>query len=277
MKTSEIRKQVRGAYARIATNQSSCCGGSVCGEPASAHEVSAGSGYTREQMASVPEGTNLGLGCGNPVAIASLQEGETVLDLGCGAGFDCFLAADRVGPKGRVIGVDMTPEMLDRAREQAEKDRYGNVEFRLGEIENLPAADNSIDVVMSNCVINLSTDKARVFQEAYRVLKPGGRIIISDIVISRPLPECIQQSIASYVGCVSGAMLKTSYLGVIEQAGFKAVRLVRETNVPFDLLLNDPVARAVIEENKLTSAEVERMEASIMSITVIASKIEGGG
>jgi len=277
MKTSEIKKQVRDAYARIVTNQSSCCGGSICCEPATSQEVSAGSGYTQEQMASVPEGTNLGLGCGNPVAIASLQEGETVLDLGCGAGFDCFLAAGRVGPKGRVIGVDMTPEMLDRARDHAQQGRYGNVEFRLGEIENLPAADNCIDVVMSNCVINLSTDKARVFKEAYRVLKPGGRIIISDIVISKPLPECIKQSIASYVDCVSGAMLKASYLGLIEQAGFKAVRLVRESNVSFDLLLNDPVARAVIEENKLTSAEVEGMEASIMSITVIASKIEGGG
>jgi arsenite methyltransferase len=177
MKNEEIRKAVRDGYGEIAKNSGSCCPAKTsCGCGGNSVEtISIGIGYRPEDLHAVPEGANLGLGCGNPVALASLREGETVLDLGSGAGFDCFLAAGKVGKKGRVIGVDMTPEMLDKARENARKAGYGNVEFRLGEIENLPVADQTVDIIISNCVINLSPGKDRVFQEAFRALRPGGR------------------------------------------------------------------------------------------------------
>jgi len=276
MKAHAIKKQVRESYAKIAKDEASCCqtGTAVCGDANLAESVSSKIGYSQEQMEAVPEGANLGLGCGNPVAIASLREGEIVLDLGSGAGFDCFLAARKVGENGKVIGVDMTPEMLEKARLNAEKGNYKNVEFRLGEIENLPAADNLVDAVISNCVINLSLDKSRVFQEAFRVLKPGGRMMVSDIVISKTLPAFIQDSVAAYVGCLSGAMVKTEYLHNIEAAGFRDVKVISETAFPFDVLLNDPTAQAVIEDNNLSNEEVREVAGSIISITVNASKIE---
>jgi ubiquinone/menaquinone biosynthesis C-methylase UbiE len=177
----------------------------------------------------LPEGADLGLGCGNPVALASLKEGEVVLDLGSGPGMDCFLAATRVGQKGKVIGVDMTPDMLDRARSNAAKGDYTNVEFRLGEIENLPMADNSVDVVISNCVINLSPDKPRVFSEIYRVLKPGGRLMVSDIVTEKELPESVKNSSEAYCSCIAGAALKSDYLRTIAKAGFKDITIVGES------------------------------------------------
>src|SRR3989304_1161535 len=198
MKESRIRKYVRDRYAGIAREGGSCCApkASCCAE-SEADTLSRKIGYSEEELKAVPEGANLGLGCGNPIALASLKEGETVLDLGSGAGFDCFLAARAVGSKGRVIGVDMTPEMIEKARENARKGGYANVEFRLGEIEHLPAADGSVDAVISNCVINLSTAKDKVFAESYRVLKPGGRVMISDLVLSRELPEPVAGSLAA--------------------------------------------------------------------------------
>ena len=210
MDKGEIRKVVRKGYAKIAKQDSSCCAPvkSCCGSTDLAQDISRNIGYTEEELKAVPEGANLGLGCGNPIALASLKEGETVLDLGSGAGFDCFLAASRIGGKGRVIGVDMTPEMVEKARENARKVNSANVEFRLGEIENLPVADNSVDVVISNCVINLSPEKGRVFTETLRVLKPGGRLMISDIVLLKELPDVLRNSIEAYVGCLSGAYLK---------------------------------------------------------------------
>jgi len=239
MKESDIKRAVRGRYGAIAVQGGSCCGGgsSCCGAAEATDGVPQGTaaealGYTPDQLSSVPEGAELGLGCGNPLALAALRGGETVLDLGCGAGFDCFLAAARVGDNGRVIGVDMTPEMLDRARDNARRGGYGNVEFRLGEIENLPVADASIDLLISNCVINLATDKPRVFREAFRALKPGGRLAISDIVLLNELPAELRASESAYTGCVSGALPREEYLELIRRAGFERVKVERET--PFD-------------------------------------------
>jgi len=229
MKPEDIRKYVRDRYAGIAKRGDSCCGPSACcGVTDPAEEAGGRIGYSEEEMKSVPRGSNLGLGCGNPTALASLRAGETVLDLGSGAGFDCFLAAQEVGPKGRVIGVDMTPEMIGKARENAARGGYGNVEFRLGEIENLPVPDGSVDVVLSNCVINLSTAKGRVFAETYRVLKPGGRAMISDIVLSGDPPEAVAGSLAAYAGCIAGAIRKEEYLHLMEAAGFRDVHVVQE-------------------------------------------------
>ena len=185
-------------------------------------------GYSAEELQAIPEEARMGLGCGNPTALASLKEGEVVLDLGAGGGIDCFLASVAVGRTGKVIGVDMTPEMLHSARDNARKGGYDNVEFRLGEIENLPVADSTVDAIISNCVINLSPDKRRVFEEAYRVLKPGGRVMVSDIVLTGELPENIRNSLAAYAGCVAGASLKEDYLATIANAGFENVEVVSE-------------------------------------------------
>jgi SAM-dependent methyltransferase len=216
MKKEEVRKAVRKGYARIARGEPrSCCGPQSscgCNTPVTAEAISKRLGYDEKDLKAVPEGANLGLGCGNPLALAGLKKGETVVDLGSGAGFDCFLAAKAVGPTGRVIGVDMTHEMIEKARKNAEKGKYPNVEFRLGEIENLPVADNGADVIISNCVINLSPDKPRVFAEAFRILKSGGRLMVSDIVLRKTLPAAVQKSVAAYIGCLSGASLKNDYL-----------------------------------------------------------------
>ncbi len=185
-------------------------------------------GYSAEELQAIPEAARMGLGCGNPTALASLKEGEVVLDLGAGGGIDCFLAAVAVGKTGKAIGVDMTPEMLHRARDNARSGGYDNVEFRLGEIENLPVADGTVDAVISNCVINLSPDKERVFNEAYRVLKPGGRVMVSDIVLTKELPEDIRNSLEAYAGCVAGASRKEDYLATIAGAGFENVEVVSE-------------------------------------------------
>lgn len=268
MKEEKIKKIVRKGYAKVAKQKCSC---SCCSdiEPAN---ISKQIGYTEEELKSVPEGANLGLGCGNPVALASLKEGEIVLDLGSGAGLDCFLAAAKVGDKGKVIGVDMTPEMIDKARENAKKSKRKNVEFRLGEIENLPVADNSIDVIISNCVINLSTNKRRVFEEAFRVLKPGGRIMVSDIVLLKELPETIKRSVKAYVGCLSGAMLKEEYLRTIKEAGFKNVKIIKESNFPIEYMANDPTAKAVKEQLGLSNKITKEIANTAASIQVYALK-----
>lgn len=195
-----------------------CCGGGTV-------SISNQIGYSEAELASVPEGADMGLGCGNPQAIASLKPGETVLDLGSGGGFDCFLAARQVGETGRVIGVDMTPEMIRKARANALKGGYSNVEFRLGEIEHLPVADRSVDAIISNCVINLSPDKASVFREAFRVLKPGGRLAIADIVATAALPEDARQDLALISGCVGGAALIDEIERLLREAGFRDVRI----------------------------------------------------
>jgi len=274
MEKEEIKKVVREGYAKIARQDSSCCGpvNSCCGGTDLAVDIGKSIGYTEDELKSVPEGANLGLGCGNPVALASLKEGETVLDLGSGAGVDCFLAANRVGENGRIIGVDMTPEMLEKARTNARKGNYGNVEFRLGEIENLPVADNAVDAVISNCVINLSPDKARVFREAFRVLRPGGRLMVSDIVLLKELPGFLKNSIEAYIGCLSGAMMRDDYIGAIKAAGFKGVEIVDETIFPLDCMANDPTAKAIIDSLSIPAEEIEAVANSIMSVKVYGTK-----
>lgn len=222
---SEVKEFVKGRYGSIAS-QRSCCSTSCCA--GDLLEQAESMGYSIEELTSIPAEAVMGLGCGNPTALAELQEGETVVDLGSGGGIDAFLAAQRVGERGRVIGVDMTPEMIERARENARRANYKNVEFRLGEIENLPIEDDSVDVIISNCVINLSPDKLATFQEAYRVLRPNGRILISDLVAEGELPEDVRRSFAAWAGCIAGALEKQEYLDTIKRVGFKGVKIVAE-------------------------------------------------
>ena len=278
MKAEEVQKTVRERYGRIARESNSCgCAGSnttqkissCCGNGSDvAENISKKIGYTDEDLNAVPEGANLGLGCGNPIALASLKKGEVVLDLGSGGGFDCFLASEKVGAKGKVIGVDMTAEMLDKARENARNGGYKNVEFRLGEIENLPMADSSVDVIISNCVINLSNNKPRVFAEAFRVLKPGGRLMVSDIVVLKELPDFVRESVDAYVGCVSGAMKKEEYLKAVKEAGFEKVKVIDESIFPLDSFIDDPAAKVIMADLKITPDQVKEISASIASVKV---------
>ncbi len=223
----QIRDAVRENYAAVAESSPDVKSSSGCcnGVNANADQVSMGMGYSEADVKDIPDGANMGLGCGNPKAIAALKKDEVVLDLGSGGGFDCFLAAREVGEKGNVIGVDMTHEMISKSRKNAEKFPLKNVEFRLGEIENLPVADNSVDVIISNCVINLSTDKQRVFDEAFRVLKPGGRLAISDIVTSIELPKEIEEDIKLYTACVAGASSVDALTKMLNQSGFNDIKI----------------------------------------------------
>jgi len=270
MINKDIKKEVRKKYGEIAVGSGSCCCSSssgCCGTSPSPEELSSSVGYTPAELAVLPEGANLGLGCGNPVALAALKPGETVLDLGSGGGIDCFLAARQVGPQGRVIGGDMTTEMINLARENAERSGLKNVEFRQGEIENLPLDDGTIDTVISNCVINLSTDKERVFREVYRVLKPGGRMMVSDIVLDAALPERVQDSVAAYTGCIGGALKRADYMAAIAKAGFTQVEIVASNNVPVDLWADFPE-----EAKTLSREEIKAALGAIASIKVAANK-----
>lgn len=270
-KNPNIKRIVKDAYGKIAREGSSCCGpfGSCCGG-SSLIDTSKSMGYSEEDLRIVPQQANLGLGCGNPIAVASLKEGEIVLDLGCGAGFDCFLAASKVGNKGKVVGVDMTREMIQRANENARFGGYENVEFIVAEIENLPVRDNYVDVVISNCVINLSTDKKKVFSEAFRVLKEGGRILISDIVLRKSLPDLIKNSVEAYVSCISGAMRKEEYLEIIEQTGFQKLTIIDERTFPIGCLWNDSMAGIL---SKAAQKQLEELVDTIVSINILAFKL----
>lgn len=230
LKKEETRRAVRERYAQAADGESTDCGcsPSCCGESSPAAELKAQTlalGYSPEELSDIPDGANMGLGCGNPTSIASLKPGETVLDLGSGGGFDCFLAAKAVGNTGKVIGVDMTAEMVGKARQNALKGEFYNVEFRLGEIEHLPVGDNSVDVIISNCVINLSPDKPQVFKEAFRALKKGGRLAISDVVATAPLPAEVQSDLALYTGCIAGASPIDDLEEMMKAAGFSDIRI----------------------------------------------------
>lgn len=243
MAITRVHKEVQKTYGKIAKSGGSCCGPATCcgaADPSAFRTVSGNIGYSDAEMDAVPDGSNLGLGCGNPTALGALNEGDTVLDLGSGAGFDCFLAARKVGESGRVIGVDMTPAMLERARSNAEKGGFKNVEFREGQIESLPVADGEVDVIISNCVINLSPDKAQVFGEAYRALKPGGRLFVSDIVLKQPLPWFIRRSTAMYSACISGALLESEYLGAMQAAGFTEITIGKRAVYSMENLVAEP-------------------------------------
>jgi arsenite methyltransferase len=276
MKAEEIKNAVKSGYAKVALLNVPCCGAgsSCCGSPSLAEEISRKVGYGDEELSAVPEGANLGLGCGNPVALASLKEGETVLDLGSGAGFDCFLAASKVGSSGRVIGIDMTPEMIEKARGNAREAKVENVEFRLGEIESLPVSENHVDVVISNCVINLSPDKKKVFQEAFRVLKPGGRLMVSDMVLLKELPEVIRKSVEAYVGCIAGAVMKDEYLAAMEAAGFREIQVLGEDTYPIEFMAADPIAQAICADSNLSEEGARDLSAAVASVKVSAVKRE---
>ncbi len=291
MDSQTIKAAVRERYAGFVTNaprgslaartppdpqagpQPSCCPtSSCCGEGS----VSLGLGYQAADLESTPDGANLGLGCGNPVALASLKPGETVLDLGSGAGFDAFLASRQVGPEGRVIGVDMTPQMIERATTLATAHGYTNVEFRLGEIEALPVADACVDAILSNCVVNLSTDKQRVFREAFRVLKPGGRLMVSDLVLVQPLPEAIRQDLDAYGACIGGALLKPEYLAAIEAAGFERVAIVGERGYGLDMFSPELMETAKARYPGLNADELASAAGAVLSIQVEGTKAAAG-
>lgn len=300
MDSKTLKSAVRDRYAGFVTKNQSCCGtpsalrgslaaqtppdpqaetrqsrdsasSSCCGS-GNPGDASLNLGYGAQDLSAVPEGANLGLGCGNPVALAALKPGETVLDLGSGAGFDAFLASTRVGPEGRVIGVDMTPEMIERATALAKTHGYANVEFRQGDIEALPVADASVDVILSNCVVNLTTDKAQAFREAFRVLKPGGRLQVSDLVLARPLPEALLGDLDAYAACVSGAMLKDDYLAAIGAAGFTDVSVVGERGYSLDMFSPELLEAARERYPGLSSEELEAAAGAVLSIQVEATK-----
>jgi arsenite methyltransferase len=266
----EQRQAVRDRYARAVSEKEGCCGPSCCSGDSSADATAAAIGYTEEELRDLPEDANLGLGCGNPTALASLSPGQTVLDLGSGAGIDCFLAAERVGPTGTVIGVDMTPEMISKARTNAERGGYGNVQFRLGEIENLPVADATVDVIISNCVLNLSPEKHRVLAEAFRVLKPGGRVVVSDMVSEHPVPEVIQGSLDAVGACLPTP--RDQYMEEFRAAGFAGVRITEERPYPVDYILADDRVRAFVEAHPEARAELEAFAGSISGAHFEATK-----
>jgi len=273
-----IRETVRDEYGKIAQERGTCCGpAAACGGAAEAASLARGIGYSDEELSAIPAAANLGLSCGNPTALASLRPGEVVLDLGSGAGFDVFIAANKVGPTGQVIGVDMTPEMVSRARRNADlfRERTGlnNVEFRLGEIEHLPVADASVDVVISNCVINLSPHKQQVWREIARVLRPGGRVAVSDLALLRPLPEAVRESVTALVGCIAGAVLVEKTDAMIRASGLADIVLEKD-GAAIDAMTtwNDPLYREVVAH----LAEGTRPSDLVTSLRVTARKPAGG-
>jgi len=270
----QVVAQVRERYGKIASGEISGCGCS-CGANADLdndleREVAAGLGYAGAEIAAVPEEANLGLGCGAPIAALAPAPGETVVDLGSGGGIDVFLAAPRVGPTGHVIGVDMTPEMLERARATAAKHGFTNVEFRQGRLEALPIADGTVDAVTSNCVINLVPDKEQVFREVARVLKPGGRLVVSDIVLERPLPAEIANDLYAWVGCVAGAMLREDYFAALAAAGLGDIEVVRD--VDYVGILADKMPDELAALSERTGVPLASVRGVVRTMTYRARK-----
>ena len=271
--SEDVKETVRAGYAAIATGQRSCCCSSQRGSQADPARLAAAVGYDAESLAKLPDGANMGLSCGNPVAIAALREGQTVVDLGSGGGFDVFQAGERVKASGRVIGVDMTPEMLAKARKNIGQYRQrtglDNVEFRLGEIECLPVPDNSVDVVLSNCVINLSPDKPKVWREIYRVLKSGGKVSVSDLALLKPLPDNVRDMAAALVGCVAGAVLVEETKALLEKAGFTSIVLTPKPDYVRNMQdWNDPLYKQIAE----TLPQGEEMADYVVSLSIEARK-----
>jgi len=271
--SEKTRETVRSGYAAIAVGQRSCCGGGQRSGHADPLKLAKAVGYDEITLANLPDGANMGLSCGNPVAIAALREGQTVLDLGSGGGFDVFQAGEKVKASGRVIGVDMTPEMLGKARRNIEQYRQrtglDNVEFRLGEIEHLPVADASVDVVLSNCVINLSPDKPQVWREIWRVLKPGGKVSVSDLALLKPLPDDVREMAAALVGCVAGAVLVEETRLMLAKAGFTSVVLTPKPDYVRNMQeWNDPLYKEIAE--KLPKGE--EMASYVVSLSIEANK-----
>ncbi|MBK6949242.1 MAG: arsenite methyltransferase [Haliscomenobacter sp.] len=277
MDNEQIQKNVKSSYADIVkrnTKKSFLPKIFQCCDPREmASDIGKKIGYSEEELKNVPEDANLGIGCGNPTALASIKKGETILDLGSGAGFDCFLASRETGETGKVIGVDITPEMVAQAKKNAEKGNYRNVEFRIGEIENLPVESNSIDLIISNCVINLSNQKEQVFTEAFRVAKPKGRIMISDIILLNDLPDYVKNSVEGHIACLAGAVRKEDYIHAIAKAGFTEISIDKQAPFPIELMLNDPIAEKIVRENNLTEKEIKDIANSIASISISAKKL----
>jgi SAM-dependent methyltransferase len=273
MKEKEIKRAVKEGYARIAKQATSYYASRSCGGDADiSEEISKRMGYTDEEIQAAPPESNLGLGCGNPVALADLSVGEIVLDMGAGAGFDCFLASTRVGPSGKVIGVDITSEMVEKARANARKCGYSNIDFRQGDLENMPVADNYVDVVISNCVINLIPNKKMAFKEAFRVLLPGGRLAVSDVVLLRELPEFVKRSNEAYIGCLAGAVMKDEYLEFIRSAGFQDVTVAAQSGFPVETLISKTTASVITEKPIISSEQQKEVADSVVSIKVSAFK-----
>ncbi len=275
---TDIKEAVRDRYAGHAADATSCCStfatragaASCCGS--SGASVSEKLGYKGDDLAGIPEGADLGLGCGNPLAMLELEEGETIVDLGSGAGIDCFLAAKRVGPTGLVIGVDMTPEMISRARRNAQGSGLGNVEFRLGEIEHLPVEDGTVDAIISNCVVNLVLNKRQVFTDAFRVLKPGGRMSLSDIVLLGEVPFPLRDSVEAYVSCLSGAILRDEYLKLIEEAGFTDVAVTESRSFTIGDVVAHDLVQEFVQQTGATMDELQAAAALFQSVRVSAKK-----
>lgn len=266
MNKENTKKLVKDEYGKIAKGQKQGCG--CCSHEFEVDEFARSIGYSDDDLKNIPKEANLGLSCGNPTAIADLKVGETVLDLGSGAGFDCFLAASRVGSKGRVIGIDMTEAMVEKAKANAKKTNINNVEFRLGEIENLPVKENSIDVVISNCVINLSTDKPRVFKEIYRVLKKNGRMAISDIALRKRLPDDVLKNVAAYLGCVSGALLIDELKDIVETTGFRNSKIsIKGGSCCEKQEVQDPIGKHILDSMDMVS-----LPEHVVSVYVEGSK-----
>lgn len=276
MNNEQIQKNVKSGYAGIVkrnTKKSFLPNFFQCCDPKEiAADIGKKIGYSEEELKNVPEDANLGIGCGNPTALASIKKGETILDLGSGAGFDCFLASRETGETGKVIGVDITPEMVAQAKKNAKKGNYKNVEFKVGEIENLPIADNTIDLIISNCVINLSNQKEQVFKEAFRVAKPNGRMMISDIILLNDLPDYVKNSVEGHIACLAGAVKKEDYINAISKAGFTGINIDKQAPFPIKLMLNDPIAEKIVRENNLSEKEIEDIANSIASISISAKK-----
>jgi len=276
MNNEKIQKNVKSGYANILkrnTRKSFLPNIFQCCDPKEiATDIGKKIGYSEDELRNVPEDANLGIGCGNPTGLASIKKGETILDLGSGAGFDCFLASKETGETGKVIGVDITPEMVAQAKKNAEKGKYKNVEFKVGEIENLPIESNSIDLIISNCVINLSNQKNQVFKEAFRVAKSNGRIMISDIILLHDLPDYVKNSVEGHIACLAGAVRKEDYINAIARAGFSDISIDKEAPFPIELMLNDPIAEKIVRENNLTEKEIKSIANSIASISISAKK-----